>query len=105
MLDVKERLVVIVGGGRVAVRKARGVIDAGAARVRCIALQIANEMPSLVERLVASFEPRHLEEAGLVFAATDDPAVNDQIVAEAKRRGVLVNRADADDERAGDFSI
>ena len=104
MLDVTQRLVVIVGGGRVAVRKARGLIDAGATMVRCIAPAISEQMPSAVQRIIEPFDPRHLEGAGLVFAATDDVSVNDQVVAEARRRGVLVNRADGDDELASDFA-
>ena len=39
----------------------------------------------------------------LVFAATDDPAVNAAVVRDARSRGVLVNRADADGDEPGDF--
>jgi precorrin-2 dehydrogenase/sirohydrochlorin ferrochelatase len=39
-----------------------------------------------------------------VFAATDDPKVNDAIVRDARQLGILVCRADSDDENPGDFS-
>lgn len=104
-LDVTDRLAVIVGGGAVALRKAKGLIAGGAQRIRCIAPQIHPDMPAGVQRIEREFVAEDLQDAGLVFAATDDPAVNDTVVAEARRRGVLVNRADSDEELAGDFSV
>jgi precorrin-2 dehydrogenase / sirohydrochlorin ferrochelatase len=104
LLDVSDRLVVIIGGGAVAARKAQGVLAAGGRHVKCIAVQFHAEMPAAVERVVGAFEPEQLDGAGLVFAATNDPAVNDAVVYEAHRRGLLVNRADGDEENPGDFT-
>ena len=104
MLDVTQRLVVIVGGGGVAVRKAKGLIDAGATRVRCVAPMISAEMPGEVERVDREFQIEDLEGASLAFAATDLPEVNDLVVEESRRRGVLVNRADVDEDLPGDFT-
>ena len=106
MLDVTDRLVVIVGGGAVAVRKAAGLIECGATRVRCVAPEFDLGLPSGAERVQERYEPRHLDGAGLVFAATDDPAVNAAVVRDARARGVLVNRADAAaDDEPGDFTV
>jgi siroheme synthase-like protein len=105
MLDVTDRPVVIVGGGPVAVRKARSVLEAGATRVRVVAPTIDSAMPSSVERVEAPYEPAHLDGAGLVFAATDLPAVNDAVVRDARARGALVSRADVDEETYGDFTV
>jgi siroheme synthase-like protein len=104
MLDVADRLIVIVGGGSVAVRKARRLIECGATCVRCVAPRIDGDMPPAVERIVARYDVRHLDGAGLVFAATDDPGVNASVVRDARLRNVLVNRADADEDDPGDFS-
>src|SRR5258708_3822212 len=104
MLDVTDRLVVIIGGGRGAVRKARGLVEAGARRVRMVAPAFPEDVPAAVEKLAERFEPRHLDDAALAFAATDSPETNDQVVREARRRGVWVNRADAGDEEPGDFT-
>jgi precorrin-2 dehydrogenase/sirohydrochlorin ferrochelatase len=107
MLDVTNRTVVIVGGGGVAVRKVQGLIDAGAQHIRCVSPKFAPDLPLKVQRIGEQFEPRHLEGAGLVFAATDSAAVNAQVVAEAQKRGILVARADtgaAEHDDAGDFS-
>jgi siroheme synthase-like protein len=105
MLDVTDRLVVIVGGGAVAVRKAKGLIDCGAKRVRCVSPKFDAGMPDVVQRIEGHYEPRHLDGATLAFAATDDPAVNAAVVRDGRERGVLVNRADAtDDGEPGDFA-
>jgi len=107
MLDVTDRLVVIIGGGAVAVRKADGLLAAGATRVRVVSPMFHTEMPvdpQRVERIAAAYEPRHLDGAALVFAATDLPAVNAAVVRDARARGVIVNRADADEAGDSDFA-
>jgi siroheme synthase-like protein len=104
LLDVCQRLVVIVGGGNVAARKAKGLIDAGATRVRCVSPAFNDKLPRSVERVIAEYHPSYLDGAGLVFAATNSGDVNDAVVRDARARNVLVNRADADDEVAADFS-
>jgi len=83
-----------------------GLLDAGATRVRCVAMQFKDKFPGGggVERVVGAYEARHLEGARVVFAVTDDPAVNSQVVQDAHRLGVLVNRADSDEEEPADFS-
>ena len=102
MLDVSDRLVVIIGGGAVAARKVATLLECGATRVRVVAPRCVAQMPEKVERLSETYEPRHLDGAHLVFAATDSPQVNQQIVRDARTRRVLVNRAD-EGELAGDF--
>jgi len=77
VLDLAGRRAVVVGGGRVALRKARALADAGA-RVTAIAPRF---LPAFAEderlaRVAEAYEARHLEGSALVIAATDDPAVN-----------------------------
>jgi siroheme synthase-like protein len=103
MLDVTDRLVVIIGGGAVASRKAKGVLKAGATRVKVVAPSIDMDVPADVERVASTYEPAHLEGAGLVFAATDSEEVNATVLRDARQRGVLACRADADDAEPGDF--
>ena len=94
MLDVTNRLVVIIGGGAVAVRKIRTLLEAGATRVRVVAPTFHNDIPPEVERVQDGYVSRHLDGAGLIYAATDSSAINDAVVQDARARGVLVNRLD-----------
>lgn len=104
LLDLTGKLVVIVGGGGVAVRKAISVLYGGATRVRCIAPEIQQNMPHQVEQVIARFEPSQLEGAYLVFATTDSADVNFDVVRAARERKILVSRADSEDDR-GDFIL
>ncbi|HLL90422.1 MAG TPA: bifunctional precorrin-2 dehydrogenase/sirohydrochlorin ferrochelatase [Tepidisphaeraceae bacterium] len=104
LLDLTGRLAVIVGGGAVAVRKASGLLAGGATRVRVVSPVFDERMPAAVERVAARYDATHLDGATLAFAATDDPAVNEQVVRDGGARNVLVNRADADDDVPGDFA-
>jgi precorrin-2 dehydrogenase/sirohydrochlorin ferrochelatase len=105
MLDVSRLAVMVVGGGGVAARKIAGLIDAGAGRVRVIAPSIdANIRAYNVECFEATYDASQLSGATLVFAATNQPAVNDQIVRDAQARGLLVCRADSDEDAPGDFT-
>lgn len=96
----------VVGGGRVAARKVRALVESGA-RVHLVAPVVHDE----VERLSASsaavrvsrtrYGSEHLRDVTLVVAATDDPAVNAAVAADARAAGVLVNVADRPE--LGDF--
>ncbi|HEY2586008.1 MAG TPA: bifunctional precorrin-2 dehydrogenase/sirohydrochlorin ferrochelatase [Tepidisphaeraceae bacterium] len=104
-LDVTGRTILIVGGGAVAARKARRLIEAGARRVRCVAPAFCDELPPEVDRVRGTYCPDHLTGATLVFAATDRADVNEAVVRDAHARNLLVNRADGDDEEPGDFAV
>lgn len=95
-LDVTARDCLVVGGGEVGYRKAAGLFRANA-RVRVIseAFSPKFEANSGIPLSCKSYEASDLEAAFLVFAATDNRALNEQIQADAKRRGILCNMADA----------
>lgn len=97
-------MAVIVGGGKVAARKAAGLLSAGAKQVRCVAPRFCDEFPASVERIAESYAERHLDGAAIAFAATDDPQVNTEVVRDCRRRQIWVNRADSDEDDPGDFS-
>ena len=91
--------VLVVGGGEIALRKARLLADAGAA-LRVVAPQIDSQLISLTEAtggevLVRGYQVTDLEGCRLVIAATDDPQLNAQVSAEAQARSLPVNVVDA----------
>ena len=94
MLHVAGRRCLVVGGGRVALRKVEGLACAGA-DVTVIAPEIDPRIEAL--GVVAERRPyRSGDAAGfrLIITATDDPAVNAQVFDDAEAAGVWVNSAD-----------
>jgi siroheme synthase-like protein len=94
-LDLTDRKVLVVGGGKVALRKIRGLIEAGA-NVTAVAPRFESELAAMpIRRIRRKYRAPDLAGVSLVFAATDQRDVNRRIGAAAKRRGILANVADA----------
>lgn len=93
-LDLRGKRVLVAGGGKVALRKARALVEAGA-HVSVVAPRWEPEFETLPVRLCRrKFRASDLRGMFLVFTATDDRAVNHRVATEAKRRGIPVNVAD-----------
>lgn len=105
ILDVSDLPIVIVGGGQVAMRKAASLLESGASVVTAVAPTFHSDFPAAVRQTREPYRSEHLSEARLVFAATDDPAINDQVVRDAHARGLLVNRVDHEGSADGDFTV
>lgn len=101
-LQLKGRLCVVVGAGAVGRRKVAGLLAAGG-RVRVVDPRRDVVLPDGVESICRAFAVSDLDDAFLVFAATSDSQVNAAVVAAARSRGLLVNRADQPED--GDFSL
>lgn len=95
MLNVAGRRCVVVGGGPVAARRATTLVACGAQVVVIAPAMDENLDRLLIERRDRGYEAGDLDGAFFVVIATDDPAVNQQVAADADEEGVLVNRADA----------
>ncbi len=100
-LDLNGRLAVIVGGGKVAQRKARTLAEYGA-DVVIIEPAVTEELLELEADGLATVEQRgyvrgDLEGAFLAVCATDSEEVNRAVYAEAEERGCLVNVVDVPD--------
>lgn len=97
--QLRARDCLLVGGGDVAERKARLLLDAGA-RLTVNALDFVPQfrvwadsgMLTLVE---GEFDARLLDKSWLAIAATDDDAVNARVSAEAEQRRIFCNVVDA----------
>jgi siroheme synthase-like protein len=102
-MDVSGSRCVVVGGGGVASRKVRGLLESGA-RVVVVSPEVVPEIEGMdvtVER--RPYRPGDLTGASLAFAATDRREVNAAVAREAKENGVPVNVADRPAE--GDFAL
>jgi uroporphyrin-III C-methyltransferase/precorrin-2 dehydrogenase/sirohydrochlorin ferrochelatase len=96
--DLRDRPVLLVGGGAVAARKAVRLLAAGA-RVKVGAPTLAPELQALVatgrlEHLSGRFDPAWLDGAWLAIAATDEATVNRAVAAAAGARRLFVNVVD-----------
>ncbi|MGA2395244.1 MAG: hydroxymethylbilane synthase [Candidatus Lustribacter sp.] len=104
-LTLTDRRVVVVGGGVVAERKVRALLEAGA-RVTVISPSLTRPLAQLAEAGEITWTARlfafgDCAGALLAFAATDDPGINAAVVVDARKHGILVN--DAGDAERGDF--
>lgn len=99
-LRLAGKKVVVVGGGTVAQRRVPVLLANGAdvhvvARAATPAVEaLADQQPGIVLQL-RDYRDGDLAGAWYAIAATDDPAVNAAVVAEAERRRIFCVRADA----------
>jgi uroporphyrin-III C-methyltransferase/precorrin-2 dehydrogenase/sirohydrochlorin ferrochelatase len=89
--DLQGRLVLLVGGGVVAERKARLLREAGA-DLRVVARESSDYLRHW--HVANEFESSHFDGAVLAIAATDDPELNQRVAAAGRERNVLVNVVD-----------
>ena len=97
-LNLSDRQCIVVGGGNVALRKIMGLLEAGAT-VTVVAekfdpLIMDLEKEGKIKLIKRHFKPQDIENAFVVFAATDDNAVNVEIAEIAREQGTLVNTVD-----------
>lgn len=98
-VELKGRPIIVIGGGNVGAEKVRGLLAAEA--------DITVVSPELIDELrehAAAGRIRHIarayEESDLdggyefIMIATDDGAINAQVAAAGKKRGIWVNAAD-----------
>ncbi len=117
-LNLEGRNVLVVGGGRIALRKVKTLIPTGA-HITVVAPQIdpefetlktGDKVPELSRGAEASitlkkrpYEPLDLRCVFMVFICTDQPVVNAQVSNDARARRILVNNAC--DYLDGDFIV
>ena len=97
-LEVKNRHVLVVGGGGVALRKVQGLVEEGA-RVTLVAPEVVEPLAEMADRGEIVIERRfYCGEAdhswSLIFAATDDRETNARVFHDAEEAGVWCNVAD-----------
>ena len=98
LLDLQGKLCVVVGGGRVAERKVRSLLKAGAL-VKVISPQISeslfqSELKGKMVHRPRSFRSDDLRGAFLAIAATDDRGTNERVYRQALGLKIPVNVVD-----------
>ena len=107
-LNLEGRNVLVVGGGRIALRKVKTLLSTGA-RITVVAPQIDPELVSLASTNASvalnaqAYDSQDLRGIFMVFICTDQPAVNAQVSNDARARRILVNNAC--DYLDGDFIV
>ena len=118
-LNLEGRNVLVVGGGRIALRKVKTLLPTGA-RITVVApqfdpefesLQSADKVAELSRRAESAsitlktrpYEPLDLRCVFMVFICTDQPTVNARVSNDARARRILVNNAC--DYLDGDFIV
>lgn len=100
-LELSGRRTVVIGGGRVAVRKVQALLDAGA-RVVVVAERIDDMMTGLcagtdVEVVQGSYAKSYLASAVLAIAATNNNDLNKKIYKDCQELEILCNVVDVPD--------
>ncbi|MBC7964056.1 MAG: bifunctional precorrin-2 dehydrogenase/sirohydrochlorin ferrochelatase, partial [Steroidobacteraceae bacterium] len=106
-IDMRGKTAVIVGGGKVALRKLQALSAAGVAS-RLVAQEVCPEIAKLaaagsISVRIGRYGAEDLDHAFLVVAATDDAAVNLSVASDAMERGLLVSVVD--NPLAGNFTF
>ncbi|MBI4303333.1 MAG: bifunctional precorrin-2 dehydrogenase/sirohydrochlorin ferrochelatase [Chloroflexi bacterium] len=97
-LNIEGRRCVVVGGGDVAERKARSLLEHGAS-VAVISPSFSQGLQAMAQRnsmqvVSRSYQYGDLKDAVVAIAATDDKEVNTEVAREGKERGILINVVD-----------
>lgn len=97
-LKIKDRLCVVVGGGNVAERKVKTLLNDGA-RVKVISPALSEDLQALVNDGSILWEPRgyqlgDLQGAYLAFAATNRKDINEQVYYDGSQAAIPVNTID-----------
>lgn len=104
-LNVSGKKCVVVGGGQVALRKVKTLLERGA-DVEVISPDVCPGLNKLAESGQITvhrrrYEPGDLATAFMAIAATDNSDINQAVVKESRRSGVLANVVD--DAEGSDF--
>ncbi len=102
-VNIENRLAVIIGGGKVAFRKTKDLIESGA-RIKIISPEITSDIEDLIkdnhksiEIIKRKYREGDIKGAFLVFAATGDTKVNKAVFNEAEENKIPVNAVDDPD--------
>jgi len=97
-LNLKDKLCIVIGGGKVAERKVENLLTAKA-KIKLISPEVTLKLKKLAEEGKIEWEKRvykkgDLNSAWLVIAATDNPEIQKEIFKEAEEKHIFCNIVD-----------
>ena len=97
-LNLKNKLCIVIGGGKVAERKVENLLTSQA-KVKVISPEVTFKLKKLAEEGKIEWERRgykkgDLDSAWLVIAATDNPEIQKEIFKEAEEKRIFCNVVD-----------
>jgi precorrin-2 dehydrogenase/sirohydrochlorin ferrochelatase len=107
-IEAKGRRVIVIGGGHVGAEKVRGLLNAEA-DITVVSPELNDELRGYldagrIKHVARAYREDDLDDAyEWVMVATDDGAINAEVAAAGKRRGLWVNAAD--DPKNCDFIL
>ncbi|MBM7614715.1 precorrin-2 dehydrogenase/sirohydrochlorin ferrochelatase family protein [Alkaliphilus hydrothermalis] len=98
MLNIEGKNCTVIGGGRVAQRKVKSLLEHGA-RATVIAPKTTEKLEKMADEGVIHLKKRPYEKGDLkgsylVYVATDIPEVNEACYQEAEELGIMINIVD-----------
>lgn len=96
LMDLSEKDILIVGGGKVSVRKVKTFLKekANIFVVSDNYDKSFEKFSGLITMIYDSYDSKYLDGKFLVVAATDKSDINEQVCIDAKERNILYNRVD-----------
>ncbi|MEG2016938.1 MAG: precorrin-6A reductase [Clostridium sp.] len=101
-IDIKDKNILVVGGGTIATRRVNTLIKVGA-RIKVVAPQVSEELRelearNLIEVISRNYISKDIDGCFLVVAATNDREVNCLVGGDAKEAGAFISVADCKEE-------
>lgn len=101
-IDIKDKNILVVGGGSIATRRVNTLIKFGA-RIKVVAPQVSEELKelearNLIEVISRNYISKDIDGCFLVVAATNDRKVNCLVGGDAKEAGAFTSVADRKEE-------
>ncbi|MGL4854251.1 MAG: precorrin-2 dehydrogenase/sirohydrochlorin ferrochelatase family protein [Lentisphaeria bacterium] len=100
-LQVNGKEILLIGGGKVAVRKAKRLLECGA-KLKVIAPEVDDYFIGKAQLCFREYKSGDISSCFMVIAASDKGEVNKEVIEEARRKKVLCSSVDRN-WKEGDF--
>lgn len=105
-LNVENKKCVVIGGGKIALEKIFGLVEANA-KVEVIAPKVCEEVEELflkgkINLIREKYSAEKISEGKILIAATNNFELNQKILSDGREKNFLVNIVDSFD---GDFTV